>query len=337
MTTIQKSLEEMPHGITDLTAADLMSMYRYMALTRALFERMWLLQRGGKTSFIVTGEGQEATQVGMAYAMDKTVDIFLPYYRDLGVVLVAGMSPREVLLNVLGKAEDPNSGGRQLPSHYFHPTLRIVSGSSPVATQVPHAAGIALAAKIRREGSVAICSFGEGGTSTGDFHEGMNFAGIHRLPVIFVCENNGYAISVPQSKQSAIQDLAERAAGYGFTGLTVDGNDVLEMYQATRQAARRARSGHGPTLIEAKTYRYAPHTSNDDPSRYRTAHETELWRARDPLLRFKKFLAERDLLDEAEERKLAQETSEQVNDATRYAESRPVAEPQTVLDHVYAG
>ena len=239
MTTIEQTLRELPAKASGLRPTDLIAIYRYMCLSRALFERMWLMQRGGKSPFIVTGEGQEGVQVGSAYAMNRDLDFFLPYYRDLGVVLVAGMTPREVMLNLLARAADPSGGGRQLPSHYFHPSLRIVSGSSPVATQVPHAAGIALAAKVKREGSVAICYFGEGGTSKGDFHEGLNFAGVHRLPVVFVCENNGYAISVPGHKQAAVKDLAIRAEGYGFPGVVVDGNDV------SRSIKRRTKQWRG--------------------------------------------------------------------------------------------
>lgn len=336
MTTTRGILGKAPHEAAGLRKEDLLAMYRFMYLSRALSQRMWVLQRAGKTAFAVTGEGQEAIQVASAYALDKATDIFVPYYRDLGVVLVAGMTAREAMLNALARAEDPASGGRQLPAHWYHPVLKIVSGSSPVGTQIVHAAGIALAAKLRKEPSVAICYFGEGATSTGDFHEGLNFAGIHKLPVVYVCENNGYAISVPQRKQAAVPDLAVRAAGYGFPGVTIDGNDVLAAYRATRQAVDRARSGEGPTFIEAKTYRLGPHTSNDDPLRYRSAAEVEDWRKRDPMDRFRRYLFEWDVLTNELDASIAKEIAEAVNDATHFAESRPVAAPETALDHVYA-
>ncbi len=196
--------------------------------------------------------------------MRPGTDVWLPYYRDLGVVLTAGMTPYEVFLGVFAKADDPSSGGRQMPAHWGSRRLGIISGSSPIATQVPHAAGIACAARYRGEDTVVGCWFGDGATSEGDWHEGLNFSGIHRLPVIFVCENNQYAISVPQSKQMAVKDVASRAEGYGFPGVVVDGNDVLACYGAMKRAHERARAGEGPTLIECKTYRFMPHTSDDD-------------------------------------------------------------------------
>ncbi len=190
--------------------------------------------------------------------MRPGVDVWVPYYRDLGVVLRAGMTPYEVFLGVFSKAEDPTSGGRQMPAHWGSARLQIVSHSSPIATQVPHAAGIAYAARYRGEDVVVGCWFGEGATSAGDWHEGVNFAAIHRLPVVFVCENNEYAISVPQSKQMVVADVADRAPGYGIPGVVVDGSDVLACYEAMREAHDRARAGEGPTLIECKTYRYLP-------------------------------------------------------------------------------
>ncbi|MER3436351.1 MAG: 2-oxoisovalerate dehydrogenase, partial [Chloroflexota bacterium] len=188
----------------------------YMALARALDERMWQLNRAGQAPFVVSGQGHEATQVGAAFALDRTKDVLVPYYRDLALCLVWGLTPRDILLSVLARAQDPTSGARQMPAHYSSAKLRIVSGSSVVATQLPHAAGIAYAAKLRQTGQVALVCFGEGGSSKGDFHEACNFAGIHRLPVIFLCENNHYAISVPIERQIAIDNVADRAASYGF-------------------------------------------------------------------------------------------------------------------------
>ena len=334
MTIAKSSAGKAPHK--DVDREEMLEMYRLMRLARALAERQWILQRGGKTAFVVTGEGHEAVQVASVHAMERGTDFFVPYYRDLAVAVAAGVTPRDMMLHALGRAADPSSGGRQIPGHYSDNKLRLISSSSVVATQIPHAVGIALASKLRKEKAVTICYFGDGGASKGEFHEGLNFAGVHRLPVIFVCENNGYAISVPYRKQAAVKNLSVRARGYGFPGVTVDGNDVLAVYRATRQAAKRARAGGGPTFIEAKTYRLTPHTSNDDPSRYRTKEETEQWRNRDPIERFKRYLFEWDLLDRATEERMAKEIADAVNDATRFAEASPLPEPVTALDHVYA-
>src|SRR5690625_2679862 len=248
-------------GLTDL---DVLEMYKKILLTRMADERTWILNRMGKVHFLISGQGQEAAQIGAAWALRPGHDWVLPYYRDLGVVLTLGMTVRDIALMLYAKAEDPNSGGRQMPSHWSHVGLNIVTGSSPVATQLPHAAGIAYAAKMRDDDIVVWTSFGEGTASKGDTHEGMNFAGVHKLPVIFFCENNGYAISVPQAKQMAIENVADRAAGYGFPGVVVDGTDVFEVYRVTKEAAERARRGDGPTLIEAKVFRFTPHSSDDD-------------------------------------------------------------------------
>ena len=227
-------------------------------MARLIDEAAFRQNRMGRAPFVVPVSGHEGCQIGTAWAMRRGTDIWLPYYRDLAVVLVAGMTPYEVFLGIFSKADDPSSGGRQMPAHWGSRRLGIITGSSPIATQVPHAAGIAYAVKYRGEDAVVATWFGDGATSEGDWHEGLNFAGIHKLPVIFVCENNHYAISVPQSKQMAVRDVADRAAGYGFPGVVVDGNDVLACYGAMKQAHERARAGEGPTLIECKTYRFQP-------------------------------------------------------------------------------
>jgi Pyruvate/2-oxoglutarate dehydrogenase complex, dehydrogenase (E1) component, eukaryotic type, alpha subunit len=209
------------------------------------------------------------------------------------------MTPYEIFLGLFAKAEDPSSGGRQMPSHWGSRRLGIISHSSPIATQVPHAAGIAYAARYRGEDAVVGCWFGEGATSAGAWHEGLNFAGIHKLPVIFVCENNYYAISVGQPLQMAIDNVADRAAGYGFPGVVVDGNDVLASFAAMKTAVERARAGEGPTLIEAKTYRFFPHTSDDDDRSYRSREEVQEAKERDPITRFAATLTDLGVLDAA--------------------------------------
>jgi 2-oxoisovalerate dehydrogenase E1 component alpha subunit len=245
------------------------------------------------------------------------------------------MTPYEVFLGVFAKADDPSSGGRQMPAHWGSRRLSIISGSSPIATQVPHAAGIAFAARYRGEDAVVGCWFGDGATSEGDWHEGLNFSGIHRLPVIFVCENNQYAISVPQSKQMAVKDVASRAEGYGFPGVVVDGNDVLACYGAMKTAHERARAGEGPTLIECKTYRFMPHTSDDDDKSYRTREEVEEARAKDPLVQFGGYLRQHDLLDDRKDETLRAKTKEEIEEAIKAAWDAPDPDPDSALLHVF--
>jgi 2-oxoisovalerate dehydrogenase E1 component alpha subunit len=253
----------------------------------------------------------------------------------MGVVLTVGMTPRDLMLGLLAKAADPSSGGRQMPSHFGHAGLRIVSGSSPVATQIPHAAGIALASKLRGEKDATIVYFGDGATSKGDFHEGLNFAGVHRLPVVFFCENNGYAISVPLKKQMAIAQVSQRAAGYGFPGVTVDGNDALAVYAASKEALRRARAGEGPTLIEAVVQRLVPHSSDDDQRRYRSQEEIEAGKLADPVPQFKAYLEEQGLLTAEQNEEINKRVAKEVDDATDFAEKSPYPEPEEALTRVY--
>jgi 2-oxoisovalerate dehydrogenase E1 component alpha subunit len=313
-----------------------LDIYYYMLLARTLDERLWVLQRQGKIAFHISGMGQEGLQVGAAFALDREKDFLHPYYRDLALNLAWGVSPRDIMLSNFAKAGEPTSGARQMPAHWSQRDLRIVTGSSPVATQIPQAVGVALASKMRGEDAVTLVSFGEGGSSKGDFHEGLNFAGIHRVPVIFLCENNQYAISVPQNKQMAIENVADRAAGYGFPGVVVDGNDPLAVHDAVKKAADRARGGEGPTLVEAKAYRIVPHSSDDDDRKYRSREEVEEWKARDSLPTFRQFLRENGLLDADKERELRRRATEVVDDATDYAEKVPYPSPEDALEPVFA-
>ncbi len=319
-----------------LSKSQVTDMYRDMLMARAVSERLWVLGRQGKVYFLVSCEGHEAAQIGSAHAMRRGVDVYYPYYRDLGVAIAAGSAPIDLILHALGKRADPYSGGRQLPGHYSRKDLNIVSGSSCVATQILHAVGSAYASKYRHEDTVTIVYFGDGATSKGDFHEAMNFAGIHRLPVIFFCENNRLAVSVPLDKQMASESIAVKADGYGSSGITVDGNDVLKVYEATREAAQRAREGLGPTLIEAKTYRFTSHSSNDDQSRYRTEEELEQERAFDPIPRFQSFLLDSSLITAKEDKKLRSEVQHAVDVAVTEAESSEDPTPEDALDHIYA-
>ncbi len=294
------------------------------------------LNRAGKIPFVISCQGQEAAQVGAAFALDREKDYALPYYRDMGVVLAFGMTAKELMLSGFAKAGDPNSGGRQMPGHFGQKKNRIVTGSSPVTTQVPHAVGIALAGKMEKKDLVTFVTFGEGSSNQGDFHEGANFAGVHKLPVIFMCENNKYAISIPVEKQLACKNVSDRAIGYGMPGYTVDGNDPLAVYKAVKEAADRGRRGEGPTLIETVSYRLTAHSSDDDDRVYRDKEEVEEAKKNDSIVTFAAYLKEVGVLTEESEKQMLDEIMHIVNEATEYAENAPYAAPEDALKHVYA-
>jgi 2-oxoisovalerate dehydrogenase E1 component alpha subunit len=307
-----------------------------MLLARSLDERMWLLNRQGKAPFVISCQGHEAIQIGTVFAMERDKDWFLPYYRDLGMIVTLGVTPREVMLQHFAKGEDPSSGGRQMPGHYGYAKHRVVTGSSPVATQNCHAVGVALAAKMRKTGEVTVVSVGEGGTSEGDWHESLNFAGVHDLPVIFLCQNNQYAISVPVPQQVAGGSVAARGTGYGMPGVEVDGTDVLAVYEAMKEATERARSGAGPSLVEAKTYRLTAHSSDDNDRTYRTREEVEEWRAKEPVLKYRQYILDNGIATEDELAEIKKRIDREVNDATDWAEVQPDPSADNTLLHVYA-
>ncbi|TVY11527.1 thiamine pyrophosphate-dependent dehydrogenase E1 component subunit alpha [Paenibacillus cremeus] len=325
----------MKHRQLGLSDQQAIEMYTYMLKARRFDERGFVLQRAGKIAFHVSGIGQETAQVAAAYALENGKDYFLPYYRDYGFVLTAGMSMRELMLSVFAKAEDPNSGGRQMPGHFSHKKLNIVTGSSPVTTQVPHAVGFALAAKMKKQDFVAFATFGEGSSNQGDFHEGCNFAGVHKLPVILMCENNQYAISVPLHKQIS-GSIAERAIGYGFPGVKVDGRDPLEVYRVVKEARERAIRGEGPTLIEAVMYRISPHSTADNDMLYRTKEEVELEKSKDGLPLYKKYLIDCGLWSEEQDQELSEQIKQEITEATNYADQAPFPTPEDTMRHVYA-
>jgi 2-oxoisovalerate dehydrogenase E1 component alpha subunit len=324
------------HSALGLTEDDLLQVYRTMVSSRLCDEAQFRLNRQGKAPFVVPVSGHEGCQVGTAWPLVPGKDIYVPYYRDMAVCMVAGMTPKDVFLGVFGKADDPSSGGRQMPAHWGSRRLGIISGSSPIATQVPHASGIAYAMKYRGEDAVVASWFGDGGTSEGDWHEALNFAGVHDLPVVFVCENNLYAISVPLSKQAGVEQLSVRAEGYGFPGVTVDGNDVFACYEAMKTAVDRARKGDGPTMIECMTYRFHPHTSDDDDRTYRTREEVEEAKRKDPLVIFGDYLKAAGLIDDDKIEALRKELKEEVDAAADEAWNAPDPEPESALRHVFA-
>lgn len=318
-----------------LADEDLLRMHYYMLLARRVDERSWVLNRQGKAPFVISCQGQEAAQVGAVYGMRPGYDYLYPYYRDLAMALFLGLSPRDQFLSVMGKGEDPNSGGRQMPGHFSSRCLNIVTASAPVGVQYPQAVGTALAFKIRSEDGVVLVCGGEASTSGGDWHEAMNFAGIHDLPVVFLVQNNAYAISVPAKAQVA-GSIAGRAGGYGFPGVEADGMDVLAVYEAAKDAFERARTGEGPTLIEAKTYRITAHSSNDDDRRYREREEIEAWRLKDPISCFERYLEEIGALDAGGREEVEERIRDEVAEASRSAEEALMPDPEDLFVPVYA-
>ncbi|HZQ08369.1 MAG TPA: thiamine pyrophosphate-dependent dehydrogenase E1 component subunit alpha [Anaerolineae bacterium] len=310
-------------------------MYWHILLARRLDERMWILHRQHEVAFHVSGIGHEATQVGAAYALQRGHDYVLPYYRDLCLSLALGLSPRALMLALYGKRDDPISGARQMPAHYSSRALNIVSVSSPVATQIPQASGVGFAIQYQGTDQVVLTCFGEGSTAEGDFHEGLNWAGIFKLPVIFLCQNNQYAISVPVEREMPVKNVADRAYAYGMPGVIVDGNNMLEVYGAVKTAVERARRGEGPTLIESKTYRPVPHSSDDDDRTYRSREEVEYWKKRDPVLLARQYCYEYGLLDERTNEEYEQRAKEIVDDANEFARNAPDPEPEEALKGVW--
>ncbi|WP_249871944.1 thiamine pyrophosphate-dependent dehydrogenase E1 component subunit alpha [Oceanobacillus saliphilus] len=323
------------HRELELSDDKVLEMFKTMLLARKLDERMWLLNRSGKIPFVISCQGQEAAQVGAAFALDREIDYIAPYYRDMGIVLAFGMTTKELMLSAFAKADDPNSGGRQMPGHFGQKKNRILSGSSPVTTQVPHAVGVALAAKMEKKDFVSFVTLGEGSSNQGDFHEGLNFAGVHKLPVITMVENNKYAISVPYERQVASKNVADRAQGYGMPGITVDGNDPLAVYAAVKEARNRAVAGEGPSLIEAITDRLTAHSSDDDDRTYREKGEVEEARKKDSIITFASYLKEAGILTDEKELEMNEEIKEIVNEATDFAENAAYADPEHALKYVY--
>ena len=314
----------------------LLDMYRQMVLSRTLDERIWMLNRQGKAAIVASSQGHEAGQIGSVYALERGKDQFYIYYRDLAVMLTLGMTPAEILLGFMAKAGEPLSGARQFPTHGAYPELGLINQSNVIATHLPQAVGAALAAKMRGEDYVVIVYFGDGASSAGDTHEALNFASVHKLPVIFFCENNGYAISVPLHKQMAVESVASRAEGYAMPGISIDGCDIVAVFEAVSEAASRARNGMGPTLIEAMVERYLPHTSDDDDSIYRSKEEIEEAKKRDPLKALGQSLMSAGILTDKTEKRFRDEARRAVNEATDFAEAAPYADPSDFMDHVYS-
>jgi pyruvate dehydrogenase E1 component alpha subunit len=322
-------LSELP-----LTDVELVRLYRWMALNRALDERMITLQRQGRIGFYIGSIGEEATVFGTATGVEERDWIF-PCYREHGAALLRGMPLVTFLCDLFGNAGDAMKG-RQMPCHEAWRPGRFASISSPIATEVTHAVGAAWAARLKGDDMVALTYFGEGATSAHDFHTGLNFAAVRKIPVVFVCRNNGWAISVPRERQTASETIAQKAIAYGMHGERVDGNDVLAVYAATRRARARAAAGEGPTLLECVTYRVEGHSTSDDPRAYRPAELVEPWKKKDPIVRMRRLLARRGAIDDAADARLRDEIREEIQVALKEAEAFAPKPPlETLFEHVY--
>ncbi len=313
---------------------DLRRLYRSMLRLRTLDGRMLSLQRQGRVGFYGTATGQEAAIFGSAYALRPTDWVF-PALREMGVALWRGTSLRDIVCQLIGNAGDVLLG-RQMPCHFSDRRVHTVAWSSCIGTQLTHAMGAAWAAKIQGHDTVCAGYLGDGASSSGDFHAALNFAGVFKPPVVFICQNNQWAISVPLSRQTASESIAVKAVAYGFEGVRVDGNDVLAVIQAVRRAVEKARSGGGPTLVECVTFRMGGHSSSDDPTRYRESSLVQEWERRDPVTRLKAFLTGRGLLQPGEEERWVEEINQEISAAVKEAESLPPPPIESIFNDVYA-
>jgi TPP-dependent pyruvate/acetoin dehydrogenase alpha subunit len=321
---------EAPRHPTEL----LLGLYRVLLKCRMSDEKACTLFRQGKVAGnFFSAIGQEGTEVGAAYSLRED-DWIAPSHRDWTSNIVKGVPLKYCFAQIMGKATSPDRG-RSAPAHMGYPPLNIIVPASTIAAHLNVGVGVALGLKMQRKDAVVMAFFGDGATSIGPFHEALNFAGVHKLAVVAVCQNNLWAESVPLRLQSPLKDLAERAKAYGFPGVTVDGNDVLAVYDAATKAIARARAGQGPTLIECKTYRWRGH-SEIDPAKYRTKEEVEAWKKKDPVAVFEKYLTEKKVLTEALKKQTAQETAREINEAVEFGEKSPLPEPAEAADFVWA-
>lgn len=310
--------------------------YRKMVLTRILDEKLIALQRQGRMGTYVSCSGQEASQVGSVFAISRDKDWIFPMYRDMGMIISAGVSIKQLINRMLGNSED-EAKGRDLPNLYGWKDKRIVSFAAPIASHVPLATGFALAGKLKKDNSVSIATFGDGATSSSEFHVGLNFAGVYKVPIVFICENNQYAISVPVSEQTASKSIAIKAAAYGFGGIRVDGNDFFAVFKSVGEAVEKARQGGGPTLVECVTYRLGSHSTADDWKKYRSSDEVEQWKKRDPILRLRTYLMRRrNSLTESLDTQIKTDIEREINAAISSGEKVPPPPVKTLFEDVYS-
>ena len=324
-----------PNLPAGLTAADLVEICRQLILVRTVDERIWMMNRQGKVPIAASAQGHEAAQLGSLLAAQKDGDCFLfPYYRDLAIKMAAGLTPRQVMLSFMGKDGDPYSGARQFPLQGADLPRNIIQISNVVAAGLTQSVGYALGCKMMGDDTVTICYFGDGATSQGETHEAMNFAAIHRLPIVFICENNKYAISTPQATQMVVVDVAARAEAYGFPGFVIDGMDLMACYEATRQGIDFARRT-GPTLVEMKCERFMPHTTDDDDRRYRDRDALDAARQFDPVTTFPAELMSRGIVSPEQVDQFKAEALQLVNDATDFADAASPPDASTIYDNLY--
>ena len=317
-----------------LAPEQLLEMFYWLKLIRAFDERLSVLVKQGRVrSGVYTGIGQEAIIVGTCFGLRKE-DYICPLHRDLGSFLMKGVDARTMMSQMFGKATGL-SKGRDSALHSGVPELGIFGNTSMLGANLPVAAGLALTFKMEKADHVVVAYFGEGASNVGDFHEALNFAGVQRLPVLFICENNQYAYSVPVEKSMAIDDVADRAESYGFDGVAINGNDVLAVYQATQGALRRAREGDGPTLIECKTYRWHGH-SEHDKAFYRTKEELAMWKSRDPIPTFTSYLKGMDVLTDERVKEIEARVTSTIDDAVEFAANAPDPVPTDAVADIYA-
>ena len=326
------SQPDLPSG---LTTSDLVEMCRQLIMVRTMDERIWTMNRQGKVPIAASAQGHEAVQLGSLLAAQKDGDCFLfPYYRDLATKMAAGLTPRQVMLSFMGKDGDPYSGARQFPLQGADLPRKIIQISNVVAAGLTQSVGYALGCRMMGDDTVTICYFGDGATSQGETHEAMNFAAIHRLPILFICENNKYAISTPQATQMVIGDVAARAEAYGFPGFVIDGMDLIACYEATRQGIDHARRS-GPSLVEMKCERFMPHTTDDDDRRYRDRDALDAARQFDPVVTFPAELVNRGIVSQDRLDEFRSEAQQLVNDATDFADAASPPDASTIYDHLY--
>lgn len=318
------------HAIPD---AELIKGYKTMMVTRLIDDRMITIQRQGTISFAMSSFGEEACSVASAAALQPQ-DWMYPQYREAGVIFWRGFTIQQYIHHMFGDAYDLGLG-RQMPNHFGSRELNVVTVSSPIGTQIPHAAGAAYAMKMQGEKTVVICYFGEGATSEGDFHAGLNFAAVMKVPTIYFCRNNGYAISTPCSKQFCSDGIAPKGEGYGILAIRVDGNDYFAVHEVVTKARAHCLEGKGPVLIEAMTYRRGAHSTSDDPSLYRTEEEVKQWEKKCPVLRLGKYLRAKSIWNEQQEKELIAKTTNEITEAINTAKSSPRPPLRTLFEHVY--
>ncbi len=316
-----------------LGEAEVVEIYRWLVTTRQLDERLVALQRQGRIGFHVGSLGEEAAIIGSAFAMRKTDWVF-PCYREFGAALMRGLGLQKFMDNMFGNANDTVQG-RQMPNHITSRETGFTSVSSPVGTQITQAVGFSWGAKIDGKNLASLVYFGDGATSSTDFHSGMNFAGVFKVPVVFFCRNNGWAISVPAERQTATRTFAEKAAAYGIPGVRVDGNDIFAVVSVVREAVRRGEQGLGPTLIEAVTYRMGGHSTSDDPNRYRPTDDLKPWAERDPLARLRQYLERHKLWDDRTEQALVADIDQRFRAAVAISEKTPAPALESIFEDVY--